>query len=70
MRICILAATLAAAVLTAGDARADGQVFPTPPPMYGPFANNHPNPFFGGAFAYFRGGNVLPVYQAAPWYLY
>jgi len=70
MRICILAAALAVVALSARDARADGNVFPPPPPYYGPFANNHPNPFFSGIAAYFRGGQVLPVYQAAPWYLY
>jgi hypothetical protein len=72
MRICILAAAAALAVvgLSARDVRAEGSVFPPPPPYYGPFANNHPNPFFSGMLAYFRGGQVLPVYQAAPWYLY
>jgi hypothetical protein len=63
-------ASLAITALFAADARADTGLFPPLPPTKGPTANDHPNPFFSGIFAHFRGGNVLPVFQAAPWYLY
>jgi hypothetical protein len=70
MRKWIFAAALIAATFSAQAVRADSGVFPPLPPSKGPMTNTHPNPVFSGFFAHFRGGNVLPVFQAAPWYLY
>lgn len=63
MRHWILAAAVAAVLGVAADVRAAG--FGTP--CKGPFCNHHRSPGLSGVGG---GGQVLPVYQAAPWYLY
>jgi hypothetical protein len=60
MRYRILAAAVAALFLLAGSEALAKT-------CKGPFCNHHPNPWIGGTGG---GGQVLPVYQAAPWYLY
>jgi hypothetical protein len=70
MRKLVFAAALAIVGIAAPNASADGSVFPPAPPCNGPFCNHHPNPVFSGFLAHVRGGQVLPVFQAAPWYLY
>ena len=63
MRHWILAAAVAAVLGVATDVQAAG--FGTP--CKGPFCNHHRSPWLSGVGG---GGQVLPVYQAAPWYLY
>jgi hypothetical protein len=66
------AAALAAVGFAAPEARADGTPF-FEKPCKGPFCNHKPGPYgampFGGT-VWGNNGQTLPVYQAAPWYLY
>ena len=64
MRKWIFAIALAAFGLSASEVRAQG--FRKRPPN-APIANFTSNPF---PPKYWHGGYTLPVYQAAPWYLY
>lgn len=60
MKTWIIAATVALVGLTASPVRADG-IFG--PKCTGPACNHKPHPFYGKT-------QTLPVYLAAPWYLY
>jgi hypothetical protein len=64
MRQRILAAAIAAAFLFAGSEAFAGGIGK---PCKGPFCNHHPDPWLSGVG---HGGQTLPVFQAAPWYLY
>lgn len=64
MRKWILAVALVASGLCASDANA--QVFRKRPPN-APISNYTANPY---PPKYWTGGSTLPVFQAAPWYLY
>jgi hypothetical protein len=64
MRKWILAFALAAVGLSATEAQA--QLFWKRPPN-APMSNITTNPY---PPKYWRGGQTLPVFQAAPWYLY
>ena len=59
--ILFAAAAIAVVGISSAEARAEGGA------LRGPFNNQPPA---HGIFSHFRGGQVLPVYQAAPWYLY
>jgi hypothetical protein len=66
MRKWILALALAATGLSASDVQAQFGVFrkrPPNAPIADLTANQYPPKFY-------KGGQVLPVFQAAPWYLY
>lgn len=66
MRKWILAFALAAIGLGASEAQAQMGIFrkrPPNAPMYNQTTNNAPSRFW-------HGGQTLPVFQAAPWYLY
>ena len=64
MRKLVFATLLATGFAFVPDARAEGL---PGHPSTGPFSNR-PKTYFLGPFS--RGGQGLPVFQAAPWYLY
>jgi hypothetical protein len=66
MRKWILALALAAVGLSAAEAQAQLGVFRKRPPN-APIANYTTNPY---PPKHWQGGQTLPVFQAAPWYLY
>src|SRR5262245_37141037 len=65
IRLFVIALGVTAVVaVTAGTANASGH------PCNGPFCNQAAYPNYRSLFGHFGGHKQLPVYQAAPWYLY